>query len=521
MYTPSASEITAGKVTLTLTSANPAGPCDATSDTMDIFINKAVSTNAGIDQTVCASSPKVTLAGAVSGGATTGTWSGGAGSFNPNTTTLNAVYTPSAGEITAGKVTLTLTSANPTSPCVASSDTMDIFINPAVVTNAGIDQKVCASSPNVTLAGSVSGGATTGTWSGGAGSFNPNATTLNAVYTPSAGEITAGKVTLTLTSANPAGPCDATSDTMDITINPLPIVTLPSVATKCTTDSAVQLAGSPAGGAYTGTGVSATGLFTPATAGVGDHTIRYTYTDANVCTNYAEITIKVEICITDEGCTLGYWKNHTDRWCDTYTTCTRYNSVFAGSTLSPTLTLLEALNLKGNKAGENLGRQSVAALLNICSGDVAFSSEFATIGALQTYVNAAFGGTPSVNVAGSHLDELNNAGCPLGGSRATTASTCPALKVSNTDAAGANSFSAYPVPFKETLNIKYNFDYKSNVTIQIFDMRGQLMKTVKEANASKDKVTTLSVDFARGSQVYIVQVKTDRETFIKQIVSDK
>jgi len=82
-------------------------------------------------------------------------------------------------------------------------------------------------------------------------------------------------------------------------------------------------------------------------------------------------------------------------------------------------------------------------------------------------------------------------------------------------------FSAYPVPFKETLNIKYNFDYKSDVTIQIFDMRGQLMKTAKETNASKDKVTTLSVDFARGSQDYIVQVKTDRESFFKQIISDK
>jgi len=69
------------------------------------------------------------------------------------------------------------------------------------------------------------------------------------------------------------------------------------------------------------------------------------------------------------------------------------------------------------------------------------------------------------------------------------------------------------------LNIKYNFDYKSDVTIQIFDMRGQLMKTAKEANASKDKVTTLSTDFARGNQVYIVKVTTDRESFLKKIIS--
>jgi hypothetical protein len=36
-------------------------------------------------------------------------WSGGAGTYNPNNTTLNAVYTPTAAERTAGTVTLTLT----------------------------------------------------------------------------------------------------------------------------------------------------------------------------------------------------------------------------------------------------------------------------------------------------------------------------------------------------------------------------------------------------------------------------
>jgi hypothetical protein len=81
---------------------------------------------------------------------------------------------------------------------------MVIAINPAVITNAGADQTVCASSPNVTLAGTIVGGATTGTWSGGTGTYNPNNTTLNAIYTPSAAEITAGTVTLTLTSADPA-----------------------------------------------------------------------------------------------------------------------------------------------------------------------------------------------------------------------------------------------------------------------------------------------------------------------------
>ncbi|HMW02321.1 MAG TPA: proprotein convertase P-domain-containing protein, partial [Acidobacteriota bacterium] len=135
-------------------------------------INAPATVNAGPDQTVCAGSA-VTLAGIIGGSASNGTWSGGAGTFNPNNTTLNAVYTPSAGEVTAGTVTLTLTTDDPTGPCLAVSDTMTITINPAATVNAGADQTVCASSPAVTLAGIIGGSASNGTWSGGAGTFNP------------------------------------------------------------------------------------------------------------------------------------------------------------------------------------------------------------------------------------------------------------------------------------------------------------------------------------------------------------
>src|SRR3989442_7826499 len=142
-----------------------------------------------------ASSPNVTLAGVIGGAASSGSWSGGTGGFNPNAATLNAVYTPSAAEITAGTVTLTLTSNDPVGPCPAVSDQMAITINPVATANAGVDQTVCASSPNVTLAGVIGGAASSGTWSGGTGSFNPNASTLNSLYTPSGAEITAGTVT--------------------------------------------------------------------------------------------------------------------------------------------------------------------------------------------------------------------------------------------------------------------------------------------------------------------------------------
>ncbi|MEI8239359.1 MAG: T9SS type A sorting domain-containing protein [Actinomycetota bacterium] len=217
VYTVSAADISAGSVTLTLTTDNTPGPCIAVSDQMVITINPRATANANIDQTVCAGLPDVTLAGSIGGSATTATWTGGTGTFNPDNTSLTAVYTPSAAEITAGTVTLTLTTDDPAGVCAAATDQMVITIRPSATANAGTDQSVCVSSPSVTLNGSIGGSALSGTWSGGIGTFTPDNTTLNAVYTPAAGENAAGMViTLTLTTA---GPCAVTTDDMLISIH--------------------------------------------------------------------------------------------------------------------------------------------------------------------------------------------------------------------------------------------------------------------------------------------------------------
>src|SRR5207244_12972330 len=140
------------------------------------------------------SSPRVQLAGAIGGGAATATWSGGAGTFSPNASTLNATYTPNAAEIAAGGVTLTLTTNDPAGPCGAVNDQMRITIDPAATVSAGAAQTVCSSSPQVQLAGAIGGGASSGTWSGGTGTFNPDASAPNATYTPSAAEVAAAGV---------------------------------------------------------------------------------------------------------------------------------------------------------------------------------------------------------------------------------------------------------------------------------------------------------------------------------------
>lgn len=260
VYTPSAAEVSAGTVTLTLSTDDPAGPCPLVTSNMTITINPIAVIDAGADQTTCVGGT-ITLAGILGGSSTIGTWTGGTGTYNPNNTTANAIYTPSAAEEAAGTVTLTYTSDDPAGPCSAVSDQMIITINQLPTVNAGLDQTICAGS-TAPLSGVIGGAATMATWSGGTGTFAPNNTTLNAVYTPSAAEVAAGTVTLTLTTDDPAGPCVSVNDQMVININTPATINAGLDQTICI-GSTVTLAGVIGGSATTGTWTGGAGAFAP------------------------------------------------------------------------------------------------------------------------------------------------------------------------------------------------------------------------------------------------------------------
>lgn len=82
-----------------------------------------------------------------------------------------------------------------------------------------------------------------------------------------------------------------------VTIRPLPVVTYTQTPLiVCDNDSPLTLAGgSPAGGTYSGIGVTAN-VFDPVVAGSGNWTIVYTYSDAYTCTEMASQGILVDLC---------------------------------------------------------------------------------------------------------------------------------------------------------------------------------------------------------------------------------
>jgi len=98
-----------------------------------------------------------------------------------------------------------------------------------------------------------------------------------------------------MTSSDDCVSAKVVADSITITVNPLPAVTLGAQGYVCQLDGPQQLnGGTPTGGIYSGTGVTNDSIF-PSVAGVGSHWIYYTYTDATTgCANTKQRTMSVQ-----------------------------------------------------------------------------------------------------------------------------------------------------------------------------------------------------------------------------------
>src|SRR5574337_102716 len=116
--------------------------------------------------------------------------------------------------------------------CPAEFVSVPVIVTPPPVVDAGPDQTLCPTNPQVVLNGSVLY-ADSGVWTGGAGVFTPNRNSLLAGYTPTVGEIAAGEVTFTLTSVGAGGGCTNSSDQVTIHFPPALIVSVSDVNAGC------------------------------------------------------------------------------------------------------------------------------------------------------------------------------------------------------------------------------------------------------------------------------------------------
>jgi len=209
--------------------------------------------------TLCSNDSPVLLSqGSPSGGVYSGTGVT-AGTFNPSAGTQTITYTLidvyGCMQIASNPIT------------VNTSPTATLSTFTAICSNAG----------SITLSG---GSPLGGTYSGTgvtAGSFNPTVGTQTITYT--------------YTDVNSC----VDSDVQTITVNTAPVVTFAPPANVCEDIAAFALTGgSPAGGNYSGTAVTA-GNFDPSAQGT--FTITYSFTDGNNCTSTDTENITVDNCL--------------------------------------------------------------------------------------------------------------------------------------------------------------------------------------------------------------------------------
>lgn len=185
-------------------------------------------------------------------------------------------YTPG---ITSGNISYYVTASNTGgATCASAATQVDVSFNapPAVLANASATA-VCEGE-NVTLTGS---GADTYQWDNGVVDNVAFAATATTTYE--------------VIGTDQFG-CTAT-DSVEITVTAAPATTLAAQPTVCDSDVAFTLSGgTPAGGTYSGTGVS-NGDFDPSVSGAGTFTITYSYTDSiSGCTGTSTADLIVNDC---------------------------------------------------------------------------------------------------------------------------------------------------------------------------------------------------------------------------------
>jgi hypothetical protein len=158
-------------------------------------------------------------------------------------------------------------------------------------------------------------------------------------------------------------------------------------------------------------------------AGVGLGTERGFATAAEIVGKGTVAPYVVQACappIGDEGCTPGYWRNHTSAWAVTgYDTGQSVASVFpasSGYSGIGSAELLETMSFGGGPgvdgAARILLRAGVAALLNAAHPDVAYARPPAEVVAAVDQ-SLAGGNRDEMLILAAGLDADNNGGCPL------------------------------------------------------------------------------------------------------------
>jgi gliding motility-associated-like protein len=233
-------------------------------DQIIITVNSTPVVTITNQEDLCSTDAEVTLSATPTGG----TWSG-TGITNQTNGTFNP-ETAGAGEHT---ITYTVTQNGCTGE---ESITINVIETPDATITSTVTT-MCTDNDPITLTATTPGGNWTGT-----------GVTTDGVFDPEIAGV--GEHTITYTVST--GTCTDNAQ-ITITVSPTPDINITKQDDLCLSDSEVTLSATPAGGTWSGPGITnaTNGTFNPEVAGPGEHTI--TYTVESPCLGSATTVITV------------------------------------------------------------------------------------------------------------------------------------------------------------------------------------------------------------------------------------
>ena len=253
---------------------------------------ETMAVSAGPDMSICEDTNPV-IQGFIINAVTILWTTSGDGTFDDAAAT-HPVYTPGTDDIASGSAELTVTAWDNQSSPISDAMVLDISLLPDVF--AGDDQQACDNLPAIQISGTVANAAAYAWLTAGDGAFG-NDHSLTTDYFPGLEDLQLGMVELTLVGMSLLPCTGSLEDALTITFMPAPEVTFDTLPLLGTNMPPWELTeGNPAGGTYEGPGVI-DGWLHPDVAGIGLHTIRYTYTDDNGCTEMAQQTVEIVLYV--------------------------------------------------------------------------------------------------------------------------------------------------------------------------------------------------------------------------------
>ncbi|MFZ1783605.1 MAG: PKD-like domain-containing protein [Ferruginibacter sp.] len=279
---------------------NLMGGCGSVSATGTITVNSSAVMDQPGNQLVCngANTSAVVFTGLPPG--TTYSWTNNNTSIGLAASGTGNIPSFVATNATATVQTATITVTSNSTGCGGTTVSFTITVQPTPTVNQPANQTLCAGNTTVAVpfSGAVAGtvytwtnnNTTIGLGASGIGTV-PAFVAINATLSP----ITA-TITVTPTYTNAGITCTGASRSFTITVNPLPNIVFDNVPPRvCLTDTVVILKVSPAGGTWSGTGVTGN-TFSATSAGLGVHVLRYSFTNGNGCTQTSYFNITVNDC---------------------------------------------------------------------------------------------------------------------------------------------------------------------------------------------------------------------------------